>query len=530
MSSAAQQLGRRSGWRETAAPFTVWGTRTPEIRATKQAGCSSIPATTKLIHGSAMPWGPLTHCEWRRSNWRRSEKEEERLRARIAELRGLKPTGRGISPIQSRPASTPVDVSQEAPTGDSQQHEGARPRTSGAATRLAEEETTSASSDSRVFANPLVRRFMQTPWVGALDEYKVEEAGWKAEEAARRRRVLRRKRNRYAGRKESTSSGDDDLPPGVPTSVSFKVRIKNFHKFSEPNRNESWPDYVQQLVETLRLYRVPSSEWAGWLVDRLSGKAQGALLNLPIEDRNNWKILLATLNAHFHVEFEMRSAEEELATRKQGSKESVRDFIAQLMALARKAYGNDNRRREAAVLKRLEHGLNSASLRRTYDEVMLYPESDLAILTQELVRRESRDDPAHYKANIVQEKEEANAKKPNHPSTETVVRQVLAVQGEQEKKSDSGKGAEAAAATTSRRRGGPRDRRSKRRDTGGLANVECWHCGIKGHVRTSCRKATAEQIAEWQSASSRRPAKKSEDKTTAQGVNSVVATTPGGNE
>ena len=371
---------------------------------------------------------------------------------------------------------------------------------------------------------------MQTPWVGALDEYKVEEAGWKAEEAARRRRALRRRRNRYAGRKESTSSEDDDLPPGVPTSVSFKDRIKNFHKFSEPNRNESWPDYVQQLVETLRLYQVPSPEWAGWLVDRLSGKAQGALLNLPIEDRSNWKILLATLNAHFHVEFEMRSAEEELATRKQGSKESVRDFIAQLMALARKAYGNDNRRREAAVLKRLEHGLNSASLRRTYDEVMLYPESDLAILTQELVRRESRDDPAHYKANIVQEKEEANAKKPNHPSTETVVRQVLAVQGEQEKKSDSGKGAEAAAATTGRRRGGPRDRRPKRRDTGGLANVECWHCGIKGHVRTSCRKATAEQIAEWQSASSRRPAKKSEDKTTAQGVNSVVATTPGGNE
>ena len=72
-------------------------------------------------------------------------------------------------------------------------------------------------------------------------------------------------------------------------------------------------------------------------MDWLSGKAQGALLNLPIDDRNDWKILLATLNAHFHVEFEMRSAEEELATRKQGSKESVRDFIAQLMALVRKA-------------------------------------------------------------------------------------------------------------------------------------------------------------------------------------------------
>ncbi len=86
---------------------------------------------------------------------------------------------------------------------------------------------------------------------------------------------------------ESTSSGDDDLPPGVPTSVSFKDRIRNFREFSEPNRNGSWPDYVQQLVETLRIYRVPSQEWAGWLVDRLSSKALAALLNLPIENRND---------------------------------------------------------------------------------------------------------------------------------------------------------------------------------------------------------------------------------------------------
>ena len=160
----------------------------------------------------------------------------------------------------------------------------------------------------------------------------------------------------------------------------------------------------------------------------------------------------------------------------------------------------------------------------------MYPESDLAILTQELVRRESRDDPTHYKANIVREKEEANAKKPNHPSTEAVVIQVLAVQGEQEKKSDSGKGAEAAAATTSRRRGGPQNQRSKRWESGELANLECWHCGNKGHVRTSCRKATPEQIAEWQSAPFRRSAKKPEEKNSTQSANSVVATTPEGSE
>ena len=63
-----------------------------------------------------------------------------------------------------------------------------------------------------------------------------------------------------------------------------------------------------------------------------------------------------------------------------------------------------------------------------------------------------------------------------------------------------------------------------------MANLECWHCGNKGHVRTSCRKATPEQIAEWQSASLRRPAKKSEEKNSAQSANSVVASTPEGNE
>ena len=52
----------------------------------------------------------------------------------------------------------------------------------------------------------------------------------------------------------------------------------------------------------------------------------------------------------------------------------------------------------------------------------MYPESDLAILTQELVRRESRDDPTNYKANVVRKEE-----KSNHPSAETVVKQVLAV-------------------------------------------------------------------------------------------------------
>jgi hypothetical protein len=91
---------------------------------------------------------------------------------------------------------------------------------------------------------------------------------------------------------------------------------------------------MQMFVELMTMYRVPSHEWAGWLVDRLTGKAQGALLNMTLEQQSDWPTLIATLNAHFHVEFEVTAAEEELITRKQGNKESVRDFISNLQALA----------------------------------------------------------------------------------------------------------------------------------------------------------------------------------------------------
>ena len=114
-------------------------------------------------------------------------------------------------------------------------------------------------------------------------------------------------------------------------------------------------------------------------------------MNLPTRDRGDWAILMSSLNAYFHVEFEMRAVEEELLIRKQGNKESVRDFITQLMYLARKAYGQDIEKREATVLKRLELGLFSASLRRTFDELMLEPGMTLSILQAALVQRETRD-------------------------------------------------------------------------------------------------------------------------------------------
>ena len=364
--------------------------------------------------------------------------------------------------------------------------------------------------------NPLVRRFRQTPFVDALKEYRQEEAQWKEARDAHKRRQRRRRERRRRGDSCDTSSSDDDFATAVPTSVAFKDRIKNFHKFSQPDRNQTWPDFIQQLVELLRSYRTPSEEWAGWLVDRLSGKAQGALLNLTFQQRNDWGELVSTLNAHFHVDHEQRVAEEELLNRKQGGKESVRDFIAALQLLARKAYHRDQERREAAIKKRLELGLNSASLRRTYDEVTLYPGVSLAVLIQELVRRESRDDPAQYSANVVQEKGNGNAKKPQSTSAEALAKQMLAVQaavgqgnngsqgtggatGGGKTKGDNSKAGDSASQKSGGGTGGrpvngpPRSR--KRRPF--PATWECWKCGKQGHSRMKCPEATEAEKVEW---------------------------------
>ena len=369
--------------------------------------------------------------------------------------------------------------------------------------------------------NPLMRRFCQTPWVDALAEYQTEESEWRAEMDAHRRRRRRRREQRRRGERDVSSSSDDDFTPAVPTSVSFKDRIKSFHKFSQPDRNQTWPDFVQQMVELLRSYRVPSEEWAGWLVDRLAGKAQGALLNLTIQQRNDWMHLIATLNAHFHIEHEMRVAEEEMLTRKQGSKESVKDFIAALQLLARKAYGSDINKRDAAIMKRLEMGLYSSSLRRTYDEVTMYPDVGLAVLIQELVRRESRDDPAKHQAYIVREKEEASATKPQQPSTRQIVKEVLAVQqAAAGAKSTGGSGASKPASWGTIPSTGAKSLRGGTHKGGGSGrpgatnddtriihqpetvpvkkpDVDCWHCKVTGHPRYLCPQATTEQRQEW---------------------------------
>jgi hypothetical protein len=66
------------------------------------------------------------------------------------------------------------------------------------------------------------------------------------------------------------------------------------------------------------------------------------------------------------------------------------------MYLAQKAYGQDIAKREAAVLKRLEFGLVSASLRRTFDDLMLEPGVNLSIMQAALVQHETWDDPGKY--------------------------------------------------------------------------------------------------------------------------------------
>jgi hypothetical protein len=169
-------------------------------------------------------------------------------------------------------------------------------------------------------------------------------------------------------------------------TVKFKDRIKSFPKFSRPDGSFTWTDFLTQLVEILEQYRVPFHAWSAWLIDRLSGKAQSALLNLTVAQWRYWPTLGSALNSYFHVEFEMRTAEEELLTRKQGSKESVRDFLNQLMFLARKAYGEDLEKREAAVFKHIELGLASASLRRTFDDLILLLGVTLSMINGELAR------------------------------------------------------------------------------------------------------------------------------------------------
>ncbi len=240
------------------------------------------------------------------------------------------------------------------------------------------------------FVNPVVCRYYNSPFVTAAQEYQDEEQRQMERELLRSARKSEKRRACRRGYQVDSSSSDDAVGElGIPTTVRFRDRIKTFQQVNKPDGKQMWVDFLQQLVELLTTYRVPSKEWAAWLIDRLTGKAQAALLNLTPDQRGDWATLVSALNSHFHVEYEMRAAEEELLTRKQGAKESVLDFISQLRFLARKAYGQDLERREAAVFKRHELSLGTPSLWRTYHDMIGQPGVMLSALTSKLVRRES---------------------------------------------------------------------------------------------------------------------------------------------
>jgi hypothetical protein len=174
------------------------------------------------------------------------------------------------------------------------------------------------------------------------------------------------------------------------------------------------------------------------------------------------------------------------------------------------------RKREAAVIKRIEVGLASASLRRTYDEVTVRPVG-LSVLIQELIRRESRDDPAKYKTYMTQEKEKENTTKPKNPPTANVVR----LQDVLDAKGSSPTSAEVNVANQSQGKGNTakgakrnRVRNNRAQQTGATAGdkeegpgqgrrsnwrppLKCWKCGMEGHMRWTCQKATPEDVAAW---------------------------------
>ena len=59
---------------------------------------------------------------------------------------------------------------------------------------------------------------------------------------------------RRKGQHTSSSSEDDECDGKIPTTVRFRDRIKTFSKFNKPDPTQTWPDFLQQLVELLQSY------------------------------------------------------------------------------------------------------------------------------------------------------------------------------------------------------------------------------------------------------------------------------------
>ncbi len=406
-------LRKKRSKKEPKARGSTVGAVPPPRLSDEERGGGPLPKTTKSSGREAnLPpkfekrRDEVSGEESERTRWR---KREEEIYARIE----------GLMAASAALRLPPLDVQGAGREGEFA-GTGARPKTHSQEALLPHRRDTSTprgtTSFSRLseeptgYTNPVVRRYMQSPFVTAAAEFEEEMKEAEAKRVAARAKAKARRQAKGKGYQLDSSTSGEEEELQIPTTVRFRDRIKNFPKFNRPDGVQTWTDFLQQLVELLRLYRIPAREWPAWLIDRLAGKAQSALLNLTTDQRGNWAELVSALNSHFHVEFEMRAAEEELLSRKQGPKESVREFISQLRFLARKAYGQDLERREAAVIKRLELGLASASLRRTFDDMYGQPGVTFAVLTGELIRRESRDEPARYQQFVTKEREEENSK------------------------------------------------------------------------------------------------------------------------
>jgi hypothetical protein len=116
------------------------------------------------------------------------------------------------------------------------------------------------------YQSALMRRYMSSPFVNAAAEFEESERAdrkRRGKSAERTSSHSRRPRHRHS-RRDSLEA--ETHPAGVPRTVSFRDKIKTFPKFNKPDGNQTWTDYVQIFLDVVRLYRVPSEEWAEWLV------------------------------------------------------------------------------------------------------------------------------------------------------------------------------------------------------------------------------------------------------------------------
>ncbi len=243
-------------------------------------------------------------------------------------------------------------------------------------------------------------RYFKAPYVGAAGNY--------ASQSQRRLGPI------ASASSDSSDSEAEDRPRGGAHrrnaaqhrsrigTVSFRDRIKAFPKFAQPRPDLSWTDFLHGFTRVLRQHAVPASEWALWLADRLTGKAQSLLVNLEDHELDSWDTLVAALNAQFNVTQVAALARQTLMTRTQGKKETVADYINDLQLLARRAYADDMAKRQEVVMDRLRDGLATPSLRQCFDACEEEEgEIPFMVLQSRLIHRESRDEPERYRAQLL---------------------------------------------------------------------------------------------------------------------------------